>query len=76
MRPLKNMENKIPSDKFGRVQLICVEVQAHISSEPPQYYNQDQTPLMPLTQTEDQTPLTLIGKETVENWVEHNTYCC
>ena len=41
MRPLKNMENKIPSDKCGRVQLICVEVQAHISSEPPQYYNQD-----------------------------------
>ena len=41
MRPLKNMENKIPSDKCGRVQLICVEVQAHISSEPPEYYNQD-----------------------------------
>ena len=52
MRPSKNLENKILSE-------ICGRVQAHISSEPLQYYNQDYTRLMTFAQKEDQTPLTL-----------------
>ena len=45
MRPLKNLENKIPSYICYRVQLIFTKVQAHISSEPPLERNQDETPL-------------------------------
>ena len=30
-----NLENKIPSNTYWRVQLACMKTQAHISSEPP-----------------------------------------
>ena len=40
MRPSNNLESKTPSDKCGRVQLVCMKVQAHSSSEPPLKYNQ------------------------------------
>ena len=46
MRPSNNLENKTISDTYWRVQLVCVQVQAHSSLEPPLEYNQDQTPLM------------------------------
>ena len=46
MRPSNNLENKTPSDKYWRVQLVCMKVQAHSSLEPPLKYNQDQVPLM------------------------------
>ena len=35
MRPSNNLENKIPSDTYWRVQLVCKTVQAHSSLEPP-----------------------------------------
>ena len=46
MRPSSKLENKIVSDTYWRIQLVCVKRQAHTSSEPPLEYNQD---LMPLT---------------------------
>ena len=39
---LPTMKNKIPSDMYWRVQLVCMKVQAHSSPESPQEYNQDQ----------------------------------
>ena len=45
MRPSNNLENKIPSDTYCRVQLVYMKVQARSSSEPLLGYNQDQTPL-------------------------------
>ena len=46
MRPSNNLENKAPSDRYWRVQLLCVEVQANNALEPPLEYNQDQICLM------------------------------
>ena len=45
MRPLDNLENKILSDTYWRVQLVYMKAQAHTSSEPPLEYNQNQIPL-------------------------------
>ena len=42
MKPSNNLQNKIPSDTYWRVQLVCKKVQVHSSSEPPLEYNQDQ----------------------------------
>ena len=44
MRPSNNPENKIPSDTYWRVLLVCMKILAHSSLEPPLEYNQDQTP--------------------------------
>ena len=41
MRPSKTL-----SDMYWRVQLVCMNVQAHSSLQPPLEYNQDQEPLM------------------------------
>ena len=46
MRPSKNLESKTISDTYGRLQLVCMKVQAHSSLEPPLEYNQDQTIFM------------------------------
>ena len=46
MRPSNNLENKTPSDTYGRVQPVCMKAQAHSSLEPPLEYNQDQRPVM------------------------------
>ena len=46
MRPSNNLENKTLSDKYWRIQLVCMEVQGHSSLEPPLEYNQKETPLM------------------------------
>ena len=46
MRLSNNLENKTTSDKYCRVQLVCIKVQAHKSLEPPLEYDQDQMPLM------------------------------
>ena len=46
MRPSNNLENATPSETYWRVQLVCMNVQAHNSLEPPLEHNQDQTPLM------------------------------
>ena len=35
MRPSNNLENKIPSDAYWRVQLVCKKVQAYSSLESP-----------------------------------------
>ena len=35
MKPSNNLENKTPSDTYGRVQLVCKKVQAHSSLELP-----------------------------------------
>ena len=43
IRPSNNLENKISSDTYWRVQLIYMEVQTHSSLEPPLEYDQDQT---------------------------------
>ena len=42
MRPFDSLENKMPSDTYRRIRLVCVKVHADIFSEPPQKYNQDQ----------------------------------
>ena len=42
---MRHLEKKIPSDTYGRVQLVSVKVQAHTSSGPLQEYNQDQASL-------------------------------
>ena len=39
MRPSNNLENKIASDTYCRVQLVCMKVQVHSSLEPPLEYN-------------------------------------
>ena len=44
MSIFNNLENKTPSDTYGRFQLVCMNVQPHSSLEPPLEYNQDQTP--------------------------------
>ena len=44
MRPSNNLEKKIPSDTYWKVQLVRMKVQAYSSSEPPLEYNQEQTP--------------------------------
>ena len=41
MGPSNNQENKIPSDIYWRVQLVCIKVQVQSSLEPPLEYNQD-----------------------------------
>ena len=46
MTPCNNLENKTLSDKYWRVLLVYMKVQAHSSLETPLEYNQDQTPLM------------------------------
>ena len=46
MRPSNNLENKISSDAYWRIQLVCKKVQAHSSLELPLEYNQDQMLLM------------------------------
>ena len=43
MKPSKNLENKTPSEPYWRVQLVCKQVKARSSLEPPLEYNQDQT---------------------------------
>ena len=45
MRPSSNLE-KISSDTYWRVQLVCMKIQVHSSSEPTLEYNQDQIPLI------------------------------
>ena len=46
-RPFSNiLENKIPSETYCRVQLVCMKAQAHSFLEPPLEHNQDQRPLM------------------------------
>ena len=35
MTPPNNLENKIPSDTYLKVQLVCMNVQAHTPLEPP-----------------------------------------
>ena len=45
MKASNNLEKKSPSDAYWRVQLVCVKVQVHSSSELPQEYNQNQTNL-------------------------------
>ena len=44
MRLSNNLEN-ILSEKYWRVQLVCMKVQVYSSLEPTLEYNQDQTPL-------------------------------
>ena len=45
MKPPNNLEIKTPSDTYYRVQLVCKNVHAHSTLEPPLEYNQDQIPL-------------------------------
>ena len=45
MKPSNNLENKMPTDIYWRVQLVCQKVQTHNSLEPPVECNQDQTSL-------------------------------
>ena len=44
MRLSNNLE-KISSETYWRVQLVCMKVQVHSSLEPTLEYNQDQIPL-------------------------------
>ena len=44
MRPSNKLENKIPSDTYWRIQLVCMKVHAHFSLEPTLEYNLDQMP--------------------------------
>ena len=46
MRPSNNLENKILSDTYWIVQLVCMNVQDHSSLESQLEYNQDQMLLM------------------------------
>ena len=46
MTTFNNLENKITSNTYLKVQLICMKVQTHSSSETPLECNQDQTSLM------------------------------
>ena len=41
MKPSNSLENKIPSDKYWRYQLVCTKVQAESSLKPQREYNQD-----------------------------------
>ena len=45
MRPSNNLETKIPSDTYRRVQQVYMKDHAHTSVEPRLKYNQQQTPL-------------------------------
>ena len=45
MKPSNNMKNKIPSDTYWRVELVCTKVWTHSSLEPQLQYNHDQIPL-------------------------------
>ena len=45
MRPSNNLE-KISSDTYWRVQLVCMKIQVHSSLEPTQEYNQERIPLI------------------------------
>ena len=40
MKPSKNLENKIPSDTYWKIQLVCTNVYVHSSLKPPLEYNQ------------------------------------
>ena len=51
MGPSNNLESKISSDAYWRVQLVFMKVQAHISSEPPLEYSHFQTHLTRLGMT-------------------------
>ena len=42
MKPFSNLENKIPSDTYLGVKLVCMKDQALSFSETPFEYNQDQ----------------------------------
>ena len=42
MKPFKNLESRIPSDTYWKIQLVCLKVQVHSSLEPPLEYNKDQ----------------------------------
>ena len=44
-----NLDEKIPSDKYWKGQLICMKVQTHSFPRPPLKYSQDQTLLTFLT---------------------------
>ena len=46
MRPSNSLKNKIYSDTYWRVPLVCKKIQAHSSSEQPLVHNQDKTHLM------------------------------
>ena len=46
MKSSNNLENKTPPDKYQRVELVGMNVQALISSKPPLEYNQYQMPLV------------------------------
>ena len=59
MKPSDNMKNKIPSDTYWRVELVCTKVRSRSSLEPPLQYNHDQ---MPLTYQDSLWPfLTILG---------------
>ena len=45
IKPSHNLENKIPSSRYCRFQLVCVKVQIHSSLEPSLQYSQDLVPL-------------------------------
>ena len=45
MKPSNNLENKIPSDTYRRVQLVYKKVQFQSFLEPPLEYDKDHTPL-------------------------------
>ena len=46
MRPSNDLENKIISDTYWRVQLVCMKVQTHSVSQSPMEYNENQMPLV------------------------------
>ena len=46
MRPSNNLKNNTPSDTYWQVQLVCMKVVAHNSSEPTLEYNQKQRLMM------------------------------
>ena len=46
MRPSNDLENKIISDTYWKVQLVCMKVQTHSVSQSPMEYNENQMPLM------------------------------
>ena len=45
MKLSNNMKNKIPSDTYWRVELVCTKVRTHSSLEPQLQYIHDQIPL-------------------------------
>ena len=58
MKPPNNLESKTPSDTYCRFQLVCKNVHAHSTLEPPLEYNQDQ---MPLANQDSLILLTILG---------------